>query len=121
MQDHGMIPIVDPEDPRLDAFRSMRARESRDVLWAEGPTVVERLFATSLTVRAVLLSPTAHARLEAVVRTTPAPVFVAEQPLINEVVGFDLHRGAIAVADRPTPTPLDVLLERLGARSTVVV
>lgn len=101
-----MILIADADDARLDAYRSLRARESVDVLWAEGPTVVERLLSSTLTVRSVLLSPSAHRRLVDVVRPAGAPVYVAEQAVINEVVGFDLHRGAIAVAERPTTRAL---------------
>ncbi|MCU1361538.1 MAG: putative methyltransferase [Ilumatobacteraceae bacterium] len=104
-----MIRIDNPADPRVDAYRSMRARESDQVLWAEGPTVVERLFSSSLRVTSVLLSPAAHRRLEPVVAGTDADVFVVEQAIINEVVGFDLHRGAIAIADRPSPAAVDHL------------
>jgi tRNA G18 (ribose-2'-O)-methylase SpoU len=116
-----MIQVADAADPRLDAYRSLRARESDDVLWAEGPTVVERLYSSPVHVRSVLLSPAAFRRLESVVTAADATVFVAEQPIINEVVGFDLHRGAIAVADRP---PLRALIDAVpsgGGRARIVV
>jgi tRNA G18 (ribose-2'-O)-methylase SpoU len=38
---------------------------------------------------------------------------------VNAVVGFDLHRGAIAIADRPTLRPLADVLD--GARRVVVL
>jgi tRNA G18 (ribose-2'-O)-methylase SpoU len=116
-----MIRIDDVADVRVDPYRSMRARESTEVLWAEGPTVVERLFGSSLHVRSVLLSPAAQRRLEPVVAGIDADVFVAEQALINEVVGFDLHRGAIAIADRPTPLTLDDLLPLSRPAARVLV
>jgi tRNA G18 (ribose-2'-O)-methylase SpoU len=106
--------IDDADDPRLDPYRALRARESADVLWAEGPTVVERLFASTLRVRSVLLSPAAHGRLEPLVDAGDASVF-------NQVVGFDLHRGAIAVADRPASRPLAEVLGALPAQARVVV
>jgi tRNA G18 (ribose-2'-O)-methylase SpoU len=122
MADSGsMIQVTDAADPRLDPYRSLRARESDDVLWAEGPTVVERLFESTLRTRSVLLSPAAFRRLEPVVSGRDAPVFVAEQNVINEVVGFDLHRGAIAVADRPLLRSLDDVLAAAGSTSRMVV
>jgi tRNA G18 (ribose-2'-O)-methylase SpoU len=113
--------IDDAIDPRLDPYRSLRARESDEVLWAEGPTVVERLIASTLAVESVLVSPAASQRLAAALDSLAAPVFVAEQRTINEVVGFDLHRGAIAVARRPLPVPLTEVLDALDARARVVV
>jgi tRNA G18 (ribose-2'-O)-methylase SpoU len=108
------IRITDAADLRLDAYRSLRGRESSEVLWAEGPTVVERLLASSLRVRSVLLTPAAHGRLAPIVSFGDTPLFVAEQPVINEVVGFDLHRGAIAMAERPAESSLDRVLGTLS-------
>lgn len=118
--------VVDPADPRLDEYRDLRARESHDLLWAEGPTVVERLLASPLEVRSVLLTPSAQARL--VDRCGPVlaaavaggtTIMVAEQRVVNAVVGFDLHRGTIAVAPRPAPVPLGAVID--GARRIVVL
>ena len=115
--------ISDPADPRVDAYRTLRARESNEVMWAEGPTVVERLLATPLRVRSLLLTPAAHARLVdrcgALLAAKRAEIWVAEQAVVNAIVGFDLHRGAIAVADRPTVGTLDAVIN--GARRLVVL
>ena len=111
--------MTEADDPRLDDYRNLRGREHDDVLWAEGPTVVERLLASSLTTRSVLCSPAAHARLALQLDAAPVTVYVAEQAAINAVVGFDLHRGAIAVAERP---PLRTLADLCaGARRLVVL
>ena len=101
-----MVPIDDPADSRVDAYRSMRARESGQIMWAEGPTVLERLMASSHRVRSVLLSTAAHERLAPLLTSLDAPVYVATQSVVNTIVGFDLHRGTIAVAERPSLTPL---------------
>jgi tRNA G18 (ribose-2'-O)-methylase SpoU len=114
-----VITITDPDDPLMDDFRALRARESRDVLWAEGPVVVERLLSSGLTVRAILVSPAARDRLAVHLAITDAPVFLATQAIINTIVGFDLHRGAIAAADRPAPRTLDDVLP--GTTRLVVV
>ncbi len=98
--------VTDPADPRVDDYRRLRARESTEVLWAEGPTVVERLLETRLAVRSLLLTPAAHARLAGRLDLAAHTVLLAEQQVVNEIVGFDLHRGAIAAAARPELTSL---------------
>jgi tRNA G18 (ribose-2'-O)-methylase SpoU len=118
-QTRRVIRIDAAADPRVDPYRALRARESTDVLWAEGPTVVERLLGSGLVVRSLLLTPAAHARLSARVDLDGRTVFVADQSTVNEVVGFDLHRGAIAVAERPALRSLDEVLA--DARRIVVL
>lgn len=113
-----VIRIDDADDPRLDPYRALRARESTDVLWAEGPTVVERLLRTGLEVRSLLLTPPAMARLAERCELDGHTVFVADQRTVNAVVGFDLHRGAIAVAARPQ---VRLLADVLDTATRVVV
>lgn len=120
------IVVTDATDPRLDGYRALRARESGEVLWAEGPTVVERLLTSTLTTRSVLLTPALHDRLrpalDALATRRPdatVEVLLAERPIIQEVVGFDLHRGAMAIADRPVARSVDDVLR--DARLVVAV
>jgi tRNA G18 (ribose-2'-O)-methylase SpoU len=116
----GATFVGDADDVRLDPYRALRARESTDVLWAEGPTVVQRLIASRLTIRSVLLTPSAAERLADDLVVVDAPVFVAPQAIVNEVIGFDLHRGAMAVADRPSLATLDEVMAA-PARTLVVL
>lgn len=99
--------VTDPLDPQLDGFRAIRARESREVLWAEGPTVVERLLRSSHRTRSILATPSQHEQLAPLLCNRNVDLFVAERNLIAEVLGFDLHRGVIAIADRPSLVDLD--------------
>lgn len=104
-----VIEITDPDDPRLDDFRSLPNRERTDALYAEGPTVVERLCHSGIPIRSVVLTPPAFERLGDLIGRSAgatAPVYVVERSVLREVVGFDLHRGAIALADRPAFVPL---------------
>ncbi len=39
-------------------------------------------------------------RMVAIVASLDSPVYVVDRALLREIVGFDLHRGAIAAADR---------------------
>ena len=86
---------------------------------AESELVLERLFAAgaSIVVRSLLITPARAERIEpflqAQVSSQPehehVEVFVAPQAVIDAVVGYPLHRGVIAVAERPAPrTPNSV-------------
>jgi len=56
-------------------------------------------------VRSVLVTDRIHDRLREPLSGTDAPVYVVDRELLRELVGFDLHRGAIAAADRrPQPS-----------------
>jgi tRNA G18 (ribose-2'-O)-methylase SpoU len=47
------------------------------------------------------------------------PVYLAEQPILNQVVGFNIHRGILAAGIRPQPPDLTQLLAR--ARTLVIL
>jgi tRNA G18 (ribose-2'-O)-methylase SpoU len=52
-------------------------------------------------------------------------VYVAEEPVLEAITGFHLHRGALAAMHRPAPVPVDELLARArggaGARRVAVL
>lgn len=113
----GRVPIrIDaPDDPRLADYRELRDAAARrriegDAFFiAEGPVAIERLLASPHHVRSVLVSERKYERLahllDPLTTSRDAPVFVVDKALLADIVGFDLHRGAIAAADRlPHPT-----------------
>ena len=82
-------------------------RHERDELFVvEGVTAIERLLESGHRVRSVLVTPQALARLAGRLDALDAPVYVAPQSVLAATVGFDLHRGAVAAADR-RPLPVD--------------
>lgn len=105
-------PVVrDLGDPRLLAFARLPGRDEGETIVVEGEIAVARALASEHPVRAVLTTPSHRARLGPLV---PAGVEVleAEAALVRQVVGFDFHRGCLAVMDRPR----DPTLAELGAR-----
>ena len=69
---------------------------------AEGRLVVHRLFeARSFGVRSVLVTPVALAAMKDVLEPAQCPVYVCEQETMNDLAGFNFHRGCLAMADRP--------------------
>jgi tRNA G18 (ribose-2'-O)-methylase SpoU len=84
---------------------------------AEGRLVVRRLLETArFAVQSVLVTPAAVAALGSVLSTEryrdSLPVYVCDQALLNEIAGFNFHRGCLALAKRPLDTmPLDRFAE----------
>jgi len=105
------IRIESADDPRVLDFVGLRDRPEADGCFiAETELVVSRLLTSVFQVRAFLFTPKGHAKLHEQVAATAAPVYVAERDVIEQIVGFDLHRGVLAsVQRRPTPVLADVL------------
>lgn len=122
----AFIPIDDPADVRLADYRNVPDPElldRRGIFVAEGRLVVSRLLASPRFVtRSVLLTETARRALAdepGFRRAPPAlPMFIVPAPLIETVTGFDIHRGCLAIGERPAHAPWQTLAER--ARLVVV-
>ncbi len=104
------------EHPELAPFRTLRRsveHRRQGVFVAEGGAVVQRLLATDLKVRALLLSPAWLERLTPALAARPQrpAVFVAEHHVLERLVGFPLHQGVMALARIPPPQPLEAILE----------
>jgi tRNA G18 (ribose-2'-O)-methylase SpoU len=58
--------------------------------------------ARSFAVRSVLVTPAALAAMKDVLETGRCPVYVCEQEVLNNLTGFNFHRGCLAIGERPT-------------------
>jgi tRNA G18 (ribose-2'-O)-methylase SpoU len=112
--DRPVIRITDPGDPRLADYRELRDPAARrriegdELFIAEGPVAIERLLAAPHPVRSILLSDEKYARMAHLLEGHT--VYVVDRQLLHEIVGFDLHRGAISAAGRlPHPSLGEVL------------
>jgi tRNA G18 (ribose-2'-O)-methylase SpoU len=114
-----VIEISDAGDPRLDDYRSLndqayrRRYEGDSCFIAEGYVAIDRLIESGHTVRSVLLAPSRTERFAvnaSALTAAGVPVYVADRGVIAAVVGFDLHRGVIACADRRPSPSVDQLL-----------
>jgi len=116
--------VTDALDPRLADYRHLKDRDlsaqgggGRFV--AESERVVRRLLGSGLGVHSVLVTParlgslgqeldgqatsSLASRLES---NLQFPVYVAAQSLLNEIAGFPVHRGCLAVGQRSPPAAL---------------
>ncbi len=121
-----VIVIEDADDSRLSDYVGLsdpelrrRVEPDRGFFVAESPHVVAALLRSRRRVRSVLVTPTQYDALAGVLGDAMLPVYVARPEVLRRVVGFDLHRGAVASGDRWALPPLEAVLD--GARSVVVV
>lgn len=119
--------VDDADDPLLDDYRrlndqSFRRRFEGDQLFiAEGFVAIDRLIESGHTVRSVLLAPSRLDRFEhgELLATLGVPLLLAHRDVIAETVGFDLHRGVVAAAER-RPHPAVGELARTARRLAVL-
>jgi tRNA G18 (ribose-2'-O)-methylase SpoU len=124
-----MIELDDAGDPRLADYvelndPSSRRRRERDELFiVEGPVALAKLVGSGHRVRSVLTTPKQLDRVNEIVAGA-APVLLVTAAVMRETVGFDLHRGIVAAADRqPLPSIGDVAAAAAArpGRSVLVV
>ena len=117
--------LESPGDPRVADYRDVPDREllrARGLFVAEGRLVVERLIEQGrYRVRSLLLSDVARAALApAVARLAPdVPVYICAAAHFEPITGFHVHRGCLALVERPPPAPIDEVLR--DARLVVVL
>jgi tRNA G18 (ribose-2'-O)-methylase SpoU len=102
----ALISVADPGDPRIADYRNLPdpvLLEQRRVFVAEGRLVVERLLTRSaLVTRSVMVTTAAAAALAEVFEPRERlPIYVVPQAVMNGVTGFNVHRGCLAIGERP--------------------
>ncbi|HTN41883.1 MAG TPA: RNA methyltransferase [Asticcacaulis sp.] len=102
-----IVEINDPQDPRLSLYRDVKDRDltGRDGLFmAEGKVVLERLFSSPLAETVSVL--TTPERLRGLAYLPDAPVYVVPQDVMDELAGFPIHRGYLALGRYAPPLTL---------------
>jgi tRNA G18 (ribose-2'-O)-methylase SpoU len=120
-----MVTVDDLDDPRVAEYRNIPDPElllARGVFVAEGRHVVRHLLASDrFEAKSVLVSPTALDGLRDALGTqAPLPVYVMAVERLTALVGFNVHRGCLAIGVRPPGAPTAAWW-REAARSRLVV
>jgi tRNA G18 (ribose-2'-O)-methylase SpoU len=104
------ITIGDPCDERLDHYRHLTDADARraheaahGVFVAEGSTVIRRLLQSDYRIRSLLLLPARARELVTALDGVDAEVFIADRAVMADIAGFNVHRGALAIAERQAP------------------
>lgn len=112
-----IVEIATRADPRVAVYREVRDRHLRDdsgLFIVEGRLLIRRLVLESrFRVHSLFLTPRS---LEALSDLLPklsdqTPVYVASRAELDGVVGFPMHRGAVAAAERGDPLQAADLLD----------
>jgi len=115
---HEVIDSAD--DPRVADYVGLKGRsEHTDFVIVESPPVVARLVGSRFKPRSFLLTPSQISRMEPTVQHFRVPVYVAERSVMEQITGYDVHRGVLASARRAPQRTLSDLL--VPARRIVVL
>jgi tRNA G18 (ribose-2'-O)-methylase SpoU len=111
------IEILDADDPCVADYRELKERRLNEAgrFVAESERVVRRLVASGLGIESVLLTAPRLATL-ADALGGDFPVYLAPQAVLDQIAGFHVHRGCLAVGRQPAAPPIPA-----GARTLVVL
>ncbi len=121
------IRIESADDPRIAAYRSIRERDlagRHNSFVAEGKVVLNVLFASPRFVAdSMLVLENRLAGLSELLAKAPAgmPVYVATQEVMDEIAGFHIHRGILAIGRRGSEPTVAELLASLPGEALLVV
>jgi tRNA G18 (ribose-2'-O)-methylase SpoU len=120
----GPMPVLsvdDAGDPRLADYIGIpdpQLARARGVFVAEGRLVVRRLLTSRFVTRSMMVTLAALDGVAGELEGRPClPVFVVPQPVMNAVAGFNIHRGCLAIGERPAPVTWRDLAGGAGVRS----
>jgi tRNA G18 (ribose-2'-O)-methylase SpoU len=105
--------------PELAPYRTMRRQmEHREhgIFVAEGEKVVRRLLESNFTVVSVMLPEKWLRELEPLIQSRPEEIraYVAEKRLLEQLTGFSMYQGVLAVGTIPERATLETVLQNSG-------
>ena len=121
-----VVAISDPLDPRLDAYTRIRERDlvAGDHFIAEGEVVLRGLLAAPrFLAESVLVAENRLERLMPLVvgLAEEVPIYCVSQRVLNEIAGFNIHRGILALGRRAEAIPAEILLANAGPDAVVLL
>ena len=109
-------PITSLDLPELAPYRTLKRSASHaklGIFVVEGDKVFDRLLESDFTVVSVLLIEERLAEYEARLRARPESdiaVFVCSKAVMEELAGFEIYQGVLAIARMPAPLALENIL-----------
>lgn len=113
LSDPRVVHYLDVKERQLHLHRETDGSAPHGLFMAEGELGIRELIRSRFAVRSILLTPTRLATLQPhlLAAAVTAPIYVVEPPIMESLVGFNLHRGVLAVAVRERPRELGELLD----------
>jgi tRNA G18 (ribose-2'-O)-methylase SpoU len=124
MTDARVVIIDGIDDPRIAEYRDIADHDrllAQGLFVGEGRLVVERLIDDRVPIRSLLLNRAAFTALEPRLTdlSRETQTFICATEDFEGLTGYPIHRGCLALAERPAPRLLDDVLTR--ARSLVLL
>jgi tRNA G18 (ribose-2'-O)-methylase SpoU len=117
------IRIDSLDDPRVASYRLLGDQAQlleNNLFVAEGRLVVRRLIELQQwPIESILMTAPAAESLVDVLPLTGAPIYLVEQEVMNDIAGFNIHRGCLALARRAAAATLDRIVT--GPLSRVLI
>jgi tRNA G18 (ribose-2'-O)-methylase SpoU len=113
--------VLDLADPRVAAYRHLSdgsLLKSHGLFVAEGRLVVRRIIENGChTLRSLLVNGAAARSLGPLLETIGdrVPVYLCETADFLDLTGHHIHRGCLALVERPSPLNVRTLLESIAA------
>lgn len=127
----SIVRITDATDSRIAGFLNIRERDlvgRQGHFIAEGTVVLRMLLAAhragkGIRAEALLVLENRLAGLETLLADCPddVPVYVANAAVIDEIAGFHLHRGVLALGSRLRAADFPALVEAMPDQALVLV
>jgi tRNA G18 (ribose-2'-O)-methylase SpoU len=119
-----VITVDAADDERIADYRNIPDAdlvERRAIFIAEGRLVVTRLLEHSrLVARSLMVTDAALASIAPMLAGRPdLPVYRVAQPVMDQVAGFNIHRGCLAIGERPPRARWNDVVA--GARTVLVL
>jgi tRNA G18 (ribose-2'-O)-methylase SpoU len=120
------ILIEDVEDPRIAAYRDIRERDlvgRQGKFVAEGKTVLNVLFSNArLEAESVFMRENRVAGAADLLARVPdpVPIYVAPGSVMDQIAGFHMHRGVLAIGRRTEEPTIGALLDQVPEEALVV-
>ncbi|MCG6122205.1 MAG: RNA methyltransferase [Microvirga sp.] len=121
-----LIPVSNPDDPRIAAYRDVRERDlvgRQGRFVAEGEVVLRQMArAGRFEFESLLIAENRISALADFLAALPdgVPVYVAGRAAMDAIIGFPIHRGALAIGIAPEPGDPAALLARSSGRALAV-
>ncbi|MDZ7823271.1 MAG: RNA methyltransferase [Ahrensia sp.] len=102
-----LIPIDHPDDNRIAHYKDFRERDlvrNKRQFIAEGTTVIQALQSQNrFKLRSLLILENRLDGISHIISSCDddMPIYVVAKPIMDQIAGFDMHRGVLGLADAP--------------------
>lgn len=122
-----LVEVLDPDDDRVAGYRDLtdvalrtRSEPANGIFIAESASVIERAIAAGHRPVSVLMEDKWLDRMTPILADCEdVPVYVSDRHVLESITGFHVHRGALALMQRPDLPTVDEVIA--GARRLIIL